>query len=311
VTGWSTIIGLVRSNRDDDIAIIERLQLAVEAGLPIGTDVLYDVAGPYLPPPVSGAAGVGASARIERVVQVAAATGGSISAALEAVMASEEDRRATRRAVDVASAQSKTVAGILLLVPVVMVPGLSALTGIDLAAFFRSPVGRAVGAVGIGLVVLGAVAIVAVIRWLGMTMQALSPLAGTDEAADLVATAMSSGMPLPWALRLVAGVVPAGGGRLRRIAMSLELGVSDGHRRDSSFETVIHNAWTFGAPVAPALRRVAARQRAHERARALRRAERLPVLLALPTALCLLPGTVLLVGAPIVHSGLTAALGGP
>ncbi|MEX0592856.1 MAG: type II secretion system F family protein [Nitriliruptoraceae bacterium] len=313
-----------RSNGGDGIADIERLQLAVEAGLPIGTDVLYGVGGHQLAPPAPHNAGVDATARIERVVHVATATGGSISAALDAVMESEDDRLATRRAVDVASAQSKTVAGILLLVPVVMVPGLSVLTGIDLAAFYRSPVGSVVGAVGIGLVVFGAVAIVAVVRWRGTTTPRPRPrgtgarasataspmVASTDEAADLVATAVSSGMPLPWALKLVAGVIPCGGARLRRMAMSLELGVIDGRSRDGSLEAVIHDAWTFGAPVAPALRRVAARQRAHERARALRRAERLPVLLALPTALCLLPGTVLLVGAPIVHSGMTAALGG-
>ena len=330
-TRWSIVKWRARGNRGEAIATIERLHLAVEAGLPIDPDVLHDVGGEHARPFVPDTAGVDAMARVERVVQVATATGGSISAALDAVMASEEDRQATLRAVDVASSQSKTVAGILLLVPVVMVPGLSLLTGIDLAAFYRSPVGRGVGTVGIGLVVFGAVAIVAVIRRLrtptpssmptppprrpksavARTSPTASPApTGSDEAADLVATAVSSGMPLPSALRLVAGVVPTGGARLRRMAMSLELRVIDDQSRDDPFEAVIHDAWTFGAPVAPALRRVAARQRAHERARAMKRAERLPVLLALPTALCLLPGTVLLVGAPIVYSGLTAALGG-
>ncbi len=61
-----------------------------------------------------------------------------------------------------------------------------------------------------------------------------------------------------------------------------------------------------GAPVGPALRRLAADVRADELARVLAAAERLPVRLTFPTALCLLPGTLLLIGAPIVSAGLGA-----
>ncbi|MFP4234382.1 MAG: hypothetical protein ACLFUG_05585, partial [Nitriliruptoraceae bacterium] len=67
---------------------------------------------------------------------------------------------------------------------------------------------------------------------------------------------------------------------------------------------IIAAADRTGAPVAPSLRHLARELRADDLARVLAAAERLPAQLTFPTALCLLPATVLLVGAPIVHTGL-------
>ena len=71
---------------------------------------------------------------------------------------------------------------------------------------------------------------------------------------------------------------------------------------------MLRAATDVGAPVAPALRRLAGELRADERARVLAAAERLPAQLTFPTALALLPATLLLVGAPIVQVGLRQAL---
>ena len=62
-----------------------------------------------------------------------------------------------------------------------------------------------------------------------------------------------------------------------------------------------------GAPVAPSVRHLARELRADDLARVLAAAERLPAQPTFPTALCLLPATVLLIGAPIVQTGLSAA----
>lgn len=62
-----------------------------------------------------------------------------------------------------------------------------------------------------------------------------------------------------------------------------------------------------GAPVADSVRHLAREFRADDLARVLAAAERLPAQLTFPTALCLLPATVLLIGAPIVQTGLSAA----
>jgi hypothetical protein len=154
---------------------------------------------------------------------------------------------------------------------------------------------------------------------------------GVDEAVDLTATALGGGVSPAEALRVVARVRPDLAVPLRRLAFDLELGlavaggpapacdgavpgarVRAGRRAapDDDAEpfrrlgTVLVAADAVGAPAVPALRRLGADLRAEDLALVLAAAERLPAQLTFPTALCLLPATVLLVGAPIVQTGL-------
>jgi hypothetical protein len=155
---------------------------------------------------------------------------------------------------------------------------------------------------------------------------------GVDEAVDLTATALGGGVSPAEALRVVARAHPDLAVPLRRLAFDLELGlavaggpppardgaprgarVRAGHRAEPyddgaeplrRLATVLLAADAVGAPAVPALRRLGADLRAEDLARVLAAAERLPAQLTFPTALCLLPATVLLVGAPIVQTGL-------
>ncbi|MEX2328192.1 MAG: hypothetical protein WD575_00565 [Nitriliruptoraceae bacterium] len=158
---------------------------------------------------------------------------------------------------------------------------------------------------------------------------------GGDEAVDLVATALAGGCGPATSLRMAADHLDGDATWLRRLALDLDLGcmvapslASHGLRAGappaapSSRRThampapaatpaervarVLADANRLGAPAEAALRRLASQLRADELARVLADAERLPAQLTFPTALCLLPATLLLVGAPIVHSGLAA-----
>lgn len=151
--------------------------------------------------------------------------------------------------------------------------------------------------------------------------------AGVDEVADLVATALTAGVSGPEALRLTADALPQHATRLRRLAFGLELGMGPdaltqeperaGHPRVRAAEVAndpLHRlasllavAERTGAAIGPSVRHLAREFRADDLARVLAAAERLPAQLTFPTTLCLLPATVLLIGAPIVQTGLSAA----
>jgi hypothetical protein len=137
------------------------------------------------------------------------------------------------------------------------------------------------------------------------------PAADLDEAADLTAIALTGGVAASEALRQAAAVLPGAAVDLRRLALDLELGsapAAGGADPLGRLRDVLQLATSVGAPAAPALRRLANDLRADELARVLAAAERLPAQLTFPTALCLLPATLLLVGAPMVHAGLAAAV---
>lgn len=317
-------------------SVTERVRLQVAAGADIGDAT-------QLPP------------RTRRVVAVARTVGAPVLDALDAGLAAEEDAREAARAVAVASAQTRVVAGGLLLAPVLLVPALGRLTGADLPGFYASPVGLGVLAVGLALLLLGATIVWLLIRRVARPPTAATPPArtaltvggsvaawavagpvpaaftavvlvgfarrargpappsGVDEAADLVATARAGGTTSAEALRITAEHLPHLAAPLRRLAFDLDVGGLD-RAPDPALvgdlqrlAAVLATAHDVGAPVAPALRRLAADLRAGELARVLAAAERLPAQLTFPTALCLLPATVLLVGAPIVQAGLAAA----
>lgn len=321
--------------------------------------------------------------RLRRTLRVARTVGAPLAPAVDAAIEAQDDAARAERAVQVASAQTRVVAGGLLLAPVVLVPGLGRLLGADLLGFYTSSLGLLVLTVGLGLLAAGAGLVVVLLRrvrrrpnrgapsasslsrraqgsgGLGVTVGRVGATAGgrgvvhvgvaagvgvvalwlivgpvaalglgfaillaarwtppvedpadLEEAAELAATALLGGVTAAAALRMAADEVPALAATLRQLAFDLEVGApldldqpSPGLHQLTELLTTAHDV---GAPVAPALRRFAAQQRADDLARVLAAAERLPAQLTFPTALCLLPGTVLLVGAPIVQTGLAA-----
>ncbi|MBW3577694.1 MAG: hypothetical protein KY462_08155 [Actinobacteria bacterium] len=246
--------------------------------------------------------------RVVRAVTLAAAVGAPAVPALDAALAAEDDRRRLERSVTVATAQARTVAAGLALLPPLAIAGTGHLLGEPLWRFYLTGAGRIVGLVGATLAAIGVVTVRALARHAsGAWRQDPAP---PDEAADLTATALTGGLAPTAALRAAAGLLPARSAGLRQLALAVELGLPA--RPDTDLEPIaraLTAATGWGAPAGPALRRAAADLRAEELTRALARAERLPALLAFPTALCLLPSCLLLVGAPLIGAGLAAAAG--
>jgi Flp pilus assembly protein TadB len=245
------------------------------------------------------------SPRVRRAVDIAQDVGGPLLATLDAAAEAEDDALRATRAVAVATAQARTVAGGLVLAPVLLVPVIGRIAGVDLLAFYSSPPGCLVLLVGLGLLGLGAV----VAR--GLVARAVRPAPGVlvEEAVELTAVAVAAGAAMPEALRLAGSALPALRDPLTRLALDLELGI----RRDGASEvltgmarlrTVLTTATLIGAPTLEALRRLARDLRAAELARALAAAERIPAQLTFPTTLLLLPATVLLIAAPLIAAGL-------
>jgi Flp pilus assembly protein TadB len=299
--------------------------------------------------------------RCRRALRVAERVGAPMLDAVDAAQAAQDDADRARRAVTVASAQTRVVALGLLVAPLLLVPGLSRLVGADLVAFYGTGLGLTVLAVGSVLLAVGAAAVWLLVRRVGRAATsprrtgpgrpggvatlaavvagvtawwvvgvAVAPLTvvlvhhlvarragatetvvGVDEAADLAATALAGGVAAAEALRLTADELTELAPRLRRLAFGLELGMDaeafHGDDPVGRLGAIMATAQDSGAPVAPTLRHLARELRADDLARVLAAAERLPAQLTFPTALCLLPATVLLIGAPIVHAGLTAA----
>lgn len=294
-----------------------------------------------------------ASPRVARAIRVARTVGAPLVPAIDAALAAAADDRARHRALEVATAQARTVAIGLVAAPVVLVPLLSRIAGADLVAFYRTPAGRFPLILGVGLLLVGAgmlhvlidraarppgAATTSVVRpvvafvvglavaggW-AAALAAIAVLAAgrrtrsasgrpslDDEAVELVATAIDGGLTPASALRVAAGELPRHARDLRSLALELD------HRRDgfaggpdrhdtarSALGALLVASHRLGAPVVAALRDLGTRLRADQRAVALARVERLPAHLAFPTAILLLPGTVLLVGAPLAHAGVS------
>jgi len=249
------------------------------------------------------------SDRVRRAVVVATEVGAPLLAAVEAAAEAEDDDARAVRAVAVSTAQARTVARGLTLAPVVLVPIIGRLAGVDVVAFYRDGIGRAILLAGMLLLVAGGLLARLIITRAGRRARD----ADLEEVAELVASALSGGSGSAAALRAVAGIVPQHARRLRRLALDIDLGI---HRPEVSDEPaalvrlreVLMTAGEVGAPAAPTLRRLARDLRADELARLMAAAERLPAQLTVPTTLLLLPVTLLLVGAPLVASGLARVL---
>ena len=249
--------------------------------------------------------------RLARALTVARAVGAPLLPAVDAAAAAEDDALRATRAVAVATAQARAVAGGLVVAPLVLVPALGRLAGADVVGFYGSAPGRIVLVAGLALLGLGAAVARGLVRRVGR------PPAGAEaeEAVELVATALIGGSGHAAALRLVAEVLPATAAGLRRLALDLDLGVDlDGSDPVSPaagdaaalarLGPLLTEASRLGAPSAVVLRRLAADLRAAELAQVLAAAERLPAQLSVPTTLLLLPATLLLVGAPLLDAGL-------
>ena len=268
----------------------DRVRLQLLAGAPL--DAVSD-----LPP------------RVHRGVVLARTLGSPLLPAVDAAAEAEDDELRARRAVDVSTAQARTVARALTLAPLVLVPAIGRLAGVDALAFYMSPSGRGVLTVGLALVLAGGLGARLLVRRAGRPSRDVA----LEEVAELVAVALTAGVGTAAALRAVADVMPREASRLRRVALDVDLGLQGRRRGDepaalARIRDVLMTAAELGAPAAPSLRRLARDLRGAELARVMAAAERLPAQLTVPTTLLLLPATLLLVGSPLVAAGLSAVL---
>jgi len=268
----------------------DRLRLHLLAGVPLTPDMEL-------------------STRVRRAVAVAVAVGAPLLPAVEAASEAEDDDARAARAIAVSTAQARTVARGLTVAPLLIVPLIGRLAGVDVVAFYREGIGQVVLLAGIAFLAAGGVLARSIIRRAGRR----DPGVELEEAAELIAAALAAGSGSAAALRTVADAVPGQARRLRQLALDLDLGI---RRRPGDGEPealhrlreVLTTASEVGAPAAPTLRHLARDLRAAELARLLAAAERLPAQLTVPTTLLLLPVTLLLVGAPLVSAGLARVL---
>jgi hypothetical protein len=116
--------------------------------------------------------------RARRAALVAADVGAPMLGALEGAASADEDARRAARAVAVASAQTRAVAGGLLLAPLVLVPGLGRLVGADLVGFYTTPAGAVVGLLGLALLATGAGLVAVLVRRVGRPASAVAARRG-------------------------------------------------------------------------------------------------------------------------------------
>jgi hypothetical protein len=246
----------------------------------------------------------GLGQRARRAVRLAQDVGAPIGPVLRAAADAEQQDRARARAVAIATAQSKFVGRGLVALPIVLVPALDLLLGLPLLGFYGTAGGRAVGSVALVIIGIGAV----VTRWLVARVPRpgwRDPVRQDDEATDLLAAAVQAGLPAAAAARAVGQLREELAGMLAQGAMAMEHGrIPDSDTPVGQALLILQMADRVGAPAAPELVELAREQRAREEARVRERAERLPAQLTIPSVLLLLPATVLLLGAPIVASGL-------
>jgi pilus assembly protein TadC len=249
------------------------------------------------------------SPRVRRGVALAAVLGAPLLPAVDAAAEAEDDETRTIRSVEVSTAQARTVARGLALAPVALVPLIGRLAGVDTVGFYTTGAGRGVLALGVALLACGSASARLLIRHASRP----APDVELEEVAELLAAALSAGTGTAAALRAVADLMPDQATRLRVLALDLDLGVHRPARTGmpeplARIRDLLTTASELGAPAAPTLRRLARDLRGAELARVMAAVERLPAQLTVPTTLLLLPGTLLLVAAPIVASGLDAVL---
>jgi pilus assembly protein TadC len=161
--------------------------------------------------------------RARRAMRVATVVGSPLLAALDGAAAAEDDARRAARAITVAGAQTRAVAGGLLLAPVVLVPALGKLVGVDLVAFYRTPLGLGVGAIGLALLLTGAAIVAVLLRRVG---QAPVARPGRVWVGTVAAGAVAWWVVHPGAAAIVVAVLVVRG-RRRRSELPVSLGVDE------------------------------------------------------------------------------------
>lgn len=144
---------LTRAKPDDGALAMDQLRLRVEAG--VAADDLDEL-----------------PERCRRAVRVATAIGAPLLDALDGAQAAQDDVARSRRAVAVASAQTRAVAAGLLGAPLLLVPGLGRLVGADLVGFYTSGLGLLVLAVAGAMLGIGATLVVLLVRRVGRARRA-------------------------------------------------------------------------------------------------------------------------------------------
>jgi pilus assembly protein TadC len=162
--------------------------------------------------------------RAQRAVRVATVVGSPLLVTLDGALAAEDDERRAARAITVAGAQTRAVAGGLLLAPVLLVPALGELVGADLVAFYRTPIGLGVGAVGLTLLLLGAAIVAVLLRRVGRPGSSRS--GGRVWGVTLAASALVWWLVHP-GLAAIVGTVLTVRGRRRRSDLPVRLGVDE------------------------------------------------------------------------------------
>lgn len=254
-----------------------------EAGLPVAVDSL--------------------SPRAGRAVALATDLGAPRVAALRAAAVVERDAEQLRRAVRVASAEGRSVARALVLLPPVVGPTAALLVADEPFAVWSTPGGRVVLLLALLLWACGAALVRLLVR------RALRPgrtsgHAPDDELLDLTAVALGAGLGLPDAVRAAARVLGQDHGA---VALWLELGARGAppvgwHEHGP----LLADARRDGTALVGLVGALAATVRRDRQQQALERAARLGPRLTVPTTLLLLPAAVLVVGAPLLHGALTA-----
>ncbi len=227
---------------DADVALA-RIRLRAAAGLPIRP-------AEDLPDPARSA------------LAVADRVGAPVLPVLAAVQDAHEQQRRTDRQVAMATAPARTVAVLLVALPVVVVPVLGRLLDLDLVAFYTSGPGLAVAAVAVVLWGLGAALTIGLLRhadreptpsgplprslgaallalvvvgpWAAVLAAAVAwathrpgpspPHRSLATACELLATALSAGLTVAAALRESARELPELAADLSRVAWHVELG---------------------------------------------------------------------------------------
>ena len=142
--------------------------------------------------------------RTAAVLRVATEVGAPLLDALDGAAAADEDGRRRDRAIRVAASQGTTVANGMAIAPLVLVPLLSRLFGVDLLAYHRTPVGMVTGVVGVTLVALGAVLARAVVGRVRRPPRPTSPAGRRVATVVAAVTAAVVVHPVAAALVLVA-----------------------------------------------------------------------------------------------------------
>lgn len=134
-----------------------------------------------------------------RHLEVAVAAGAPLLDTLDAAQRVEDDRRRTERAVAVASAQGRAVVVGFTVAPLLLVPALAGLFGVDLVAYHRTPVGLVTGIAGAGLIAGGAALAHEIVRSVGRPPRPARP--GQRLVLPVVAGAVGAAL-----VHLVVGV---------------------------------------------------------------------------------------------------------